>query len=414
MTDQESYRIRVISSLADIPAAKWDSVVKPDLTKSTRSNSHASKSNNRYQNPFLSHSFLSILEESQCATIETGWYAQHLILELADGTILGLAPCYLKNHSQGEYVFDYDWADAFMRAGGQYYPKLQLSVPFTPVTGKRILVSPSLDETKGTLALANGIIQLTEKLNVSSAHLTFLTKPEWDILSDYEFLQRQDQQFHWKNNGYKSFEDFLNELSSRKRKNLRKERCQALDNDITIKHLTGREIEEKHWDAFYSFYIDTGSRKWGSPYLNRDFFSLLGERMSDHVLLILAERQNQFIAGALNIIGADTLFGRYWGCVESHPFLHFEICYYQAIDYAIENRLQFVEAGAQGPHKLARGYTPVSTYSSHWISHPGLREALKSYLNEERVYVSETTKFMCDHSPFKKVDQSSNHTSNLP
>ncbi len=401
-SDGETFRIRVISSLADISANQWDAIANPKLIDSSNKDLSTNNIAGHYQNPFLSYCFLNILEESQCATIETGWYAQHLILEDDKENVLGVAPCYLKNHSQGEYVFDYDWADAFMRAGGQYYPKLQLSVPFTPVTGKRLLISPSLDENKGTLALANGIIQLSQKLEVSSAHLTFLTPKEWKTLNEYGFLQRQDQQFHWKNNEYRSFDDFLNELSSRKRKNLRKERSQALENEIKIKHLTGNEIEEKHWDAFYSFYLDTGSRKWGSPYLNRTFFSMLGDRMSDHVLLILAERQNQYIAGALNIIGTDTLFGRYWGCIESHPFLHFEICYYQAIDFAISNQLKFVEAGAQGQHKLARGYIPIPTYSSHWINHPGLRDALKSYLNEERTYVSKTTDVLSYHTPFKK------------
>ena len=404
----ETFRIRVISSLADISANQWDAVTNPKLTDSSIEDLSTNNNEGHYQNPFLSYCFLNILEESQCATIETGWYAQHLILEDDNENVLGVAPCYLKNHSQGEYVFDYDWADAFMRAGGQYYPKLQLSVPFTPVTGKRLLISPSLDEYKGTLALANGIIQLSQKLEVSSAHLTFLTPKEWKILNEYGFLQRQDQQFHWKNNKYSSFDDFLDELSSRKRKNLRKERNQALENEIKVKHLTGNEIEEKHWDAFYSFYLDTGSRKWGSPYLNRTFFSMLGDRMSDHVLLILAERQNQYIAGALNIIGSDTLYGRYWGCIESHPFLHFEICYYQAIDFAIKNQLKFVEAGAQGQHKLARGYIPIPTYSSHWINHPGLRDALKSYLDEERAYVSKTRDVLSYHTPFKKENLNSN------
>ena len=263
MSDEEIFKIRVISSLADISANQWDAVANPKSNDSSCVDLNTNSKEVHYQNPFLSYCFLNILEESQCATIETGWYTQHLILEDNKKNVLGVAPCYLKNHSQGEYVFDYDWADAFMRAGGQYYPKLQLSVPFTPVTGKRLLISPTLDETKGTLALANGIIQLSQKLEVSSAHLTFLTPKEWNTLKEYGFLQRQDQQFHWKNNGYSSFDDFLNELSSRKRKNLRKERSQALENGIKVLHLTGKEIEEKHWEAFYSFYLDTGSRKWG-------------------------------------------------------------------------------------------------------------------------------------------------------
>ena len=401
MSNRESYRIRVISSLADISANQWDAITNPPNIISTKENSSSFGTRNHYQNPFLSHCFLNMLEESQCATVETGWYPQHLILESSEEEVLGVAPCYLKNHSQGEYVFDYDWANAFMRAGGQYYPKLQLSIPFTPVTGKRLAVAPTMDETEGILALANGIIQLSQKLGVSSAHLTFLTAIEWETLNDYGFLQRQDQQFHWRNNGYNSFEDFLNELSSRKRKNLRKERSLALNHGITVRHLTGRDIKEKHWDAFYSFYLDTGSRKWGTPYLNRTFFSMLGDRMRDHVLMVIAERENQYIAGALNIIGTDTLYGRYWGCLETHPFLHFEICYYQAIDFAIENQMQFVEAGAQGQHKLARGYVPVTTYSSHWVNHPGLRDALKSYLNEERTYVTETNEILSCHTPFK-------------
>ncbi|WEX11739.1 GNAT family N-acetyltransferase [Chelativorans sp. AA-79] len=357
----------------------------------------------RAYNPFISHSFLSALEESGCATQDTGWFGQHLRLESADGKLLGAVPCYLKSHSQGEYVFDHGWADALERAGGRYYPKLQVSVPFTPVTGPRLLVARDADPGDVRHALAEGLKTLTDRLGVSSLHVTFAQEDEVCVLDRAGFLTRTDQQFHFFNEGYGSYDDFLGSLASRKRKALKKERRAALEAGIEIDWLTGRDLTEAAWDDFFAFYMDTGSRKWGRPYLNRRFFSLIGERMADDVLLVMARRAGRHIAGAINFIGGDALYGRNWGTIEHHPFLHFEVCYHQAIEFAIARGLKRVEAGAQGEHKLARGYLPVTTHSAHYIAHPGLRRAVADYLARERREVEAIGGLLAEHSPYKKA-----------
>ena len=345
-----------------------ESVCKPVESVCATSESNPQK---EPYNPFISYDFLSSLEESGCARPETGWAPCHLALEDACGTVSGVVPAYLKNHSQGEFVFDYGWADAFERAGGEYYPKIQISVPFTPATGKRLLVGNAPGGGERRALLAAGIQQATRQFGASSAHLTFLTSDEASLLEDTGYLHRTDQQFHWTNDGYRTFEEFLTALSSRKRKTIKRERRDAAAGDIDIDWVTGSNICEHHWDTFFHFYMDTGSRKWGHPYLNRVFFSLIGERMADRILLVFARRGGEIIGGALNFIGSDTLYGRYWGAREHLPFLHFEVCYYQAIDFAIANGLKYVEAGAQGTHKLARGYLPVTTHSAHFIAHAG-------------------------------------------
>jgi uncharacterized protein len=311
-------------------------------------------------------------------------------------------PCYLKSHSQGEYVFDRGWADAYERAGGQYYPKLQASVPFTPAAGPRLLIRDGVDTDRVGTALASGLIALCGATNASSVHVTFAREAEWKFLAEHGFLQRNDQQFHWHNQGYKTFEDFLATLNSRHRKAIRRERRDALAEGITIHALTGSDITEDAWDAFFAFYMETGSRKWGRPYLTRSFFSLIGESMPEDVLLVMARRNNRWIAGAINFIGSDTLFGRNWGAIEHHPFLHFEVCYYQAIDFAIARGLKTVEAGAQGEHKIARGYLPQTTYSAHYIADPGLRRAIDEYLRRERAYVAEAARELTEAGPFRK------------
>jgi len=384
--------MRVTTTLADFSSAEWGALAG------------ASRNGTTPYNPFLSHAFLSALEDSGCATRKTGWLGQHLRLDAPDGTLLGAVPCYLKSHSQGEYVFDHGWADAFERAGGRYYPKLQVAVPFTPATGPRLLAREGASTEAVRLALAEGIKTLTEQLGASSAHVTFATEEEAALLEAAGFLQRTDQQFHFHNDGYGSYEDFLDTLASRKRKALRKERRAALDGGISIDLLTGRDLTEAVWDDFFAFYIDTGGRKWGRPYLNRTFFSLIGERMAGDVLLVMAKRGGRYIAGAINFIGSDTLFGRNWGCIEDHPFLHFEVCYHQAIDFAIARGLKVVEAGAQGEHKLARGYMPVTTHSAHYIAHPGLRRAVADYLEHERREVAEIGDYLAGHGPFRKSE----------
>lgn len=381
-----NFSARTLSSLAGVPPAEWDALANPE---------------GQPYNPFVSHRFLNALEESGSATSETGWTPAHMLLE-QDGQLVGAAPAYLKSHSQGEYVFDHGWADAFERAGGHYFPKLQCAVPFTPATGPRLLLGKDDDAALNRTALASALVQMLEQHDLSSLHITFLPEADWRALGEIGFLQRTDQQFHWLNKGYCTFDDFLGELSSAKRKNLRKERARALEAGLEVEWLTGSEITEAHWDAFWVFYQDTGSRKWGRPYLSRTFFSLVGERMAEDILLIFAKRIGVPIAGALNFIGGDTLFGRYWGCTEFHKFLHFELSYYQAIDFAIERGLKRVEAGAQGGHKLVRGYEPVTTYSAHWITNPGFRAAVAEYLTREREYVAEDMEAMRRHTPFKK------------
>jgi predicted N-acyltransferase len=387
--------VRVAPRLADIAAEDWDACAAAGSSEFERTPIRPS-------NPLVSYAFLRALEESGSATRETGWLPQHLLYEDGRGRLQACMPCYLKSHSQGEYVFDHGWAEAYMHAGGRYYPKLQASVPFTPVTGPRLLVRAGADAAERQAILLEAGRILTNELGVSSLHITFMMRGEWDLAGRLGYLQRTDQQFHWLNQGYDSFEDFLAALSSRKRKTIRKERRAALEHGIDIERVTGRDLTEAHWDAFFAFYMNTGVRKWGSPYLNRKCFSLLGEAMADELLLVLAKRDSRYIAGALNVIGADTLYGRYWGATEMHPFLHFEVCYYQAIDYAIQHHLARVEAGAQGGHKLARGYLPTETYSAHYIADPGLRRAVADYLGRERFAVAHETALLTEESPYRR------------
>jgi predicted N-acyltransferase len=352
-------------------------------------------------NPFLTHAFLSSLEESGSATPKTGWGGAHLLLENAEGRLLGAVPAWLKSHSQGEYVFDHAWADAYERAGGSYYPKLQVSVPFTPVAGRRLLLAAGTGEAERA-TLTKGLAAVMRQTEASSVHVTFPTRAEWRALGAAGWLQRTGQQFHFFNPGYGSFEEFLGELSSRKRKAIRKERATALSAGVEIEWATGSDLTEAHWDAFFAFYMDTGSRKWGRPYLTRLFFSLLGERLADRVLLVMAKRAGRYVGGALNLIGDHALYGRNWGAVEEHPCLHFEACYYQAIDFAIRNGLKRVEAGAQGEHKLARGYRPVTTYSAHLIADRRLERAVADYLDGERRHVAATIEAYEDFAPFRR------------
>ena len=342
------------------------------------------------------------MEASGSVGGRTGWQPRHLLAEDAGGALLGAAPCYVKTHSRGEYVFDLVWADAFEHAGGNYSPKLQVAVPFTPVTGPRLLTRPGQTAEAVGAALADALIEITTASELSSAHVTFLTEPEWRALGARGFLQRTDQQFHWENHGYGSFEDFLAALASRKRKTIRRERKDALSAGIKVCWLTGNDLTEAIWDAFFAFYMETGSRKWGRPYLTREFFSIVGERMRDRIVLVMARRAGRWIAGAINFIGSNTLYGRNWGAIEHHPFLHFELCYYQAIDYAIAHGLQRVEAGAQGEHKLARGYLPYTTYSAHFIANPALRRAVADYLSRERAYVQAAAEELAAAAPFRK------------
>jgi predicted N-acyltransferase len=385
------YAIRIAASIDAFTRVEWDGF----------SGASRNCAGTGY-NPFASYDFLSILEESGCAVRRSGWQGHHLRLEAPDGAVLGAVPCYLKSHSQGEYVFDHGWADAFERAGGRYYPKLQASVPFTPATGPRLLARRGANEAAVKAALAAGLKLVTDRLGVSSAHVTFAETADMAALENAGFLARTDQQFHFFNEGFSSYDDFLATLASRKRKALKKERREALVSGISIDWLTGSDLTEAVWDDFFAFYMDTGSRKWGRPYLNRTFFSLVGERMRDDILLVMAKRGGRYIAGAINFIGSDTLYGRNWGCIEDHPFLHFEVCYHQAIDFAIHRRLRVVEAGAQGEHKLARGYRPVTTHSAHYIAHTGLRQAIDDYLERERAEVARMSEYLEEHGPFRK------------
>jgi predicted N-acyltransferase len=353
-------------------------------------------------NPFVAFAFLDSLEQSGCAVERAGWAPQHLSVEDEDGRIAAVTPLYLKSHSQGEYIFDHSWADAYERAGGRYYPKLVCASPFSPVTGPRLLVREGVDLEAGRQALLGGALTLCQKFEASTLGVNFPTESEWSFLGRQGMLLRQNQQYHWVNQGYACFEDFLGALSSGRRKTIRRERRDAVEG-LEIVRLTGGDLTEDHWDAFFAFYMDTGSRKWGSPYLNRRFFSLLGERMADKVLLVLARRDGRWIAGALNLIGGDCLFGRNWGCLEDVRFLHFELCYYQAIEFAIETGLARVEAGAQGQHKIARGYLPTPVYSAHYIADPALRSPVARFLREEMSAVQGEMDWLAEeYSPFRK------------
>ncbi len=404
-------RIRVVDSFGEIPAEAWNACAKATdsteqmraLTNPSHEDKHPQLSTRGYPgNPFLDHAFFLSLEDSKSVGGRSGWQPKILVAETPGGEIVGAAPSFLKTHSQGEYVFDQGWADAYERAGGAYYPKLQVAVPFTPATGPRLLAraGPHAEAVRG--ALADGLVEITRRSGLSSAHVTFANEAEWKLLGGKGYLQRTDQQFHWENQGYATFDDFLSALASRKRKTIRKERGGAMACGAEIHCLTGSDLTEEIWDAFFEFYMDTGSRKWGRPYLTRSFFSLVGERMGDRILLVMARRAGRWIAGAINFIGADTLYGRHWGAIEQHPFLHFEICYYQAIDYAIRHKLRRVEAGAQGEHKLARGYMPSTTYSAHYIADPGLKRAIADYLKRERAYVQAAGEELAAAAPFRK------------
>ncbi len=371
-------RARIAGGVGQLPRDEWDNCAGAG-------------------NPFTTHDFLSILEESGSVAPRTGWQPVPIVLDDPDGRAAAALPAYLKTHSQGEYVFDHAWADAYERAGGEYYPKLQIAVPFTPVPGHRLLTGdPTL--AAGLIAAAEAVV---EQHGLSSAHATFIDPSEVQAFEEAGWLIRIDSQFHWFNEGFADFEDFLGALSSRKRKAIRKERAGAVEG-LEIRHLRGAEIEEAHWDAFWGFYQDTGSRKWGRPYLTRSFFSLLGERMADRVLLVMAMRGGRPVAGALNLIGDDALYGRYWGTQIEAPGLHFEICYYQAIEFAIGQGLSRVEAGAQGAHKLSRGYRPVPTFSAHHIADPGFRRAVADYLEAERRAAIEEIAALGDFTPFKR------------
>ena len=370
--------VRIGSSVAEQSAAEWDGLTD-------------------VRNPFVSHAFLSALELSGSVGGRSGWQPAPLLIEGNDGRLAAALPAYVKAHSQGEYVFDHSWADAWHRAGGRYYPKLQIAAPFTPATGPRIFTR----DTALALPLLRAAEQLCVRQNLSSAHATFIETDQLPLFEAAGWLIRSDIQFHWANRGYRCFDDFLAALSSAKRKNLRKERA-AAQAGIEIRALRGAEINEAHWDAFWHFYQDTGARKWGTPYLTREAFSLLGERMGDRILLVLAYADGAPFAGALNFLGEDALYGRYWGALADKPFLHFELCYYQAIEAAIAMGLGRVEAGAQGGHKLARGYEPVQTWSAHYIVHQGFREAIADFLKRERAGVEQDQIFLGERTPFRK------------
>ena len=376
MTREDSARL--VTSAAEIGRARWNGFANPE--------------NLAEPHPFTTYEFFAALEESGSATRRTGWQPAHLV------TPDGLMPLYLKSHSYGEYVFDHAWAEALERAGGDYYPKLQCAVPFTPVTGRRLLAASD----KAREILLKTAAAAVKQIEASSLHITFLTREEWQAAGKAGYLQRTGQQFHWENRGYSSFDQFLGELSSAKRKTLRKERASVREAGVEFDWLTGQDITEAHWDQFFAFYMDTGGRKWGKPYLTRDFFSRLGEGLSHQTLLVMAKLNNRYIAGALNLFGEGTLFGRNWGAIEYVPFLHFETCYYQAIDFAIARGLKKVEAGAQGEHKLLRGYLPVETYSAHLIAHKGLARAVDDFLGAERTAVTENIAELARHAPFRK------------
>ena len=394
--------LRVVHAIGEIGREAWDACANPGAVARApiAADARPELAGGEY-NPFISHDFLCSLELSESVRARGGWQPMHLVAE-ADGAIAGVVPCYAKSHSRGEYVFDHGWAEAYEHAGGSYYPKLQVSVPFTPATGRRLLARPGGDAEEIRAALADGLVNICSRSNASSVHATFLTEPEWQLLGRRGYLRRTHQQFHWENAGYKSFDDFLAALASRKRKTIRREREDALSAGISVHWLTGSDLTEGVLDAFFEFYMETGSRKWGRPYLTRSFYSIVSDKMRDRILLVMAKRGSRWIAGAINFIGSSTLFGRHWGCIEHHPFLHFELCYYQAIQYAIEHQLARVEAGAQGEHKIARGYLPTTTYSAHYIDDPALRRAIADFLTRERTYIAAAHDELAQTTPFRK------------
>lgn len=384
-------KIKVLPSIHLVPSVQWDACARQTLPD---------------HNPFVRHAFFSALEDSGSTDANAGWHPQHVVIEDESSNVLACAPLFLKNHSYGEYVFDWGWADAYQRAGGRYYPKLQCAVPFTPVTGPRLMVRPSLDKALSRdlkRGLLGGMVDLAERLKVSSLHITFPTENECDVTTEVGFLPRHGEQYHWQNNGYSNFDEFLNDLSSRKRKSIRKEREKANNQSVKIFSLSGDDIKTHHWDSFYRFYMDTSDRKWGQAYLTRSFFELLSERMGDSVLLIMGEEDDQLVCGALNFIGGDTLYGRNWGAIVEYPMLHFEVCYYRAIEHAIAHQLKWVEAGAQGPHKIQRGYMPKRTYSAHWIADNGFRSAVAEFLDRERAAIAANIEIQSNLGPFKRT-----------
>lgn len=435
-TSARPVTIEVLTAIGDINAAEWDRLAHGPRESETASDFSAllaaiessspqpdspperpdsederaesdyevaeSSSEEDETNPFISHAFLSALEESGSVGGKTGWTPLHLIARDAEGRAIGAVPAYAKSHSRGEYVFDHAFADAFARAGGRYYPKLQVSVPFTPATARKLLIAPEAEPEETRAALVGGLTSLRERIKASSVHATFLTEQDRGFLDESGFLLRTDQQFHFLNRGYQTFEEFLTALASRKRKVLKRERREALANGITVEWITGKDLTEAHWDAFFAFYIDTGNRKWGSPYLTRAFFSRINETMAEKTLLVMARRDGRYIAGALNFIGQNALYGRNWGAIEHHPFLHFELCYYQAIDFALSRGLSRVEAGAQGEHKLARGYQPVKTWSAHRFADAGFQRAVAHYLDHERQEVDHMQAELETLTPFRR------------
>jgi uncharacterized protein len=381
MPDCASFSLSLHSSIHEIDSQDWNACAGED-------------------NPFVSFAFLSAVEDSGSAGSRTGWLPQHAVLRDEANQVVGIVPMYAKSHSYGEYVFDHGWASAFERAGGSYYPKLQAAVPFSPVPGPRLLRRPGTAVPAGTLA--QGLVQACQQLDLSSVHVTFCRDEEWEALGRAGWLQRIGTQFHWSNAGFASFDDFLGAMSSRKRKTIRRERRDAAGAGLSFRTLRGHEITRPMWDAFFGFYQATVDRKWGSAYLTRRFFPMLSERLGDRVVLMMAYHDQTPVAAALNLIGRDALYGRNWGCRGDWPFLHFELCYYQAIDFAIANNLPRVEAGAQGEHKIQRGYLPVPTYSAHWIGHPGLRRAISNFLDEERPAILRHMEELATLSPFKE------------
>tara|TARA_R110002110_G_scaffold114251_8_gene283362 strand:+ start:25141 stop:26319 length:1179 start_codon:yes stop_codon:yes gene_type:complete len=386
---EPSIDITLHAAIADIPADAWDALACPEA-----------QDGGRPFDPFTTHRFLLALERSHSVGGRSGWQP-HPMLARRGGALIAATPMFAKRHSQGEYIFDHNWADAFGRAGGRYYPKLQIAVPFTPATGRRFLTAPGA-ETEGRAALIAGAIQVAEQNGLSSLHVTFCTAQEAEAGAKMGLMHRVTQQYHWENQGYTTFDAFLSQLSARKRKAIRKER-QTANTGLEVRCLTGDAIQPHHWDAFWEFYQNTGARKWGTPYLTRAAFDAFHDTMRDDILLILALRDGQPVAGALNFVGRDTLFGRYWGCIEDHPCLHFELCYYRAIDWAIANGLRRVEAGAQGEHKLARGYLPVPVHSLHWIADEGFARAVAQYLEAERTAVCEDIEVITGYGPFRKI-----------
>ncbi len=382
---REPIAVRILENIDAIAPSEWDACAGAE-------------------NPFVSHTFLHALEDSGSVGEQSGWVPQHLAIEDEAGRLLGAVPLYLKSHSQGEYVFDWGWADAYERAGGRYYPKLQAAIPFSPVTGPRLLVRPGELENTIRSALTSGLIEVAKQYGVSSLHVTFAQETDANWLESAGFLIRHGHQFHWRNDGYATFDDFLDNLSSRKRKNIRKERRKVEEAGIHIETLNGPDIKPQHWDEFHHFYVSTYDRKWGYPYLTRDFFALLGEEMADSVALVRADIDDMAIAGALNLVGSDALYGRNWGCAGRYRFLHFEACYYRAIDFAIERGLGTVEAGTQGPHKIQRGYLPQRTYSAHWIRDEGFRDAVADYLERERRAEAGEVVALDDMSPFRRTE----------